>query len=177
MLPKEGIAKNDENRTKVRRWLRANSASCDGGAAHVSSSVTSPIRPLGGRGDGQCATGAGTGRRHRPREEREVESASGPAIWPSLRQAQALLNAPDIATAKGMRDHAIIVPCRSAVYYAGPRWRPPMGAVRADSRRWRRSPHAARANAGVVGVVTGRIERNSGQECLLKSITILEEHP
>ena len=29
-------------------------------------------------------------------------------IWLTLRQAQALLNAPDITTTQGLRDHAII---------------------------------------------------------------------
>src|ERR1017187_10510383 len=48
-------------------------------------------------------------------------------------------------------------PCSSAVRCAGPRWRrSPMGAVRADSRRRRRSPHGTRTRAGG-GVVTGRI--------------------
>ena len=42
------------------------------------------------------SAGAGTGRGRRPREARKVESASGLANWPTLRQAQAL--APDITT-------------------------------------------------------------------------------
>src|ERR1022692_2489268 len=59
--------------------------------------------------------------------------------WLTLRQAQALLNAPDIATTKGPRDRAIIAPCRPAAPCASARWpRAPTGAVRADSRRRRR---------------------------------------
>jgi hypothetical protein len=53
-----------------------------------------------------AAAGAGIGRRHRPREERKVESASGLANWPTLRQAQAL--APDITTTKRLHVRAIL---------------------------------------------------------------------
>jgi hypothetical protein len=80
-----------------------------------------------------------------PAGEREVESASGPAGWPTLRQALALPNAPDITTTKGLRASAIIAPCRPAAPCALPRWRrSPMGAVRADSRWRRRATHCAR---------------------------------
>jgi hypothetical protein len=91
-----------------------------------------PQPHAGGRGDGQRAAGARTGRRHRPREEREVDSASGPATGsPEDRRRRS---------------------CCSTERYAGPRWRrPPTGAVRAvhaggDDRR------TAGEYAGVVGV-------------------------
>ena len=61
----------------------------------------------GGRGDGRRAAGAGIARRHRPSEEREVIGVRS-GRWLTLRQAQALLNVPDISTTKGMRDRAII---------------------------------------------------------------------
>jgi hypothetical protein len=52
-----------------------------------------------------------------------------------------LPNAPDITTTKACAS-APSAPCRPAAPCALPRWRrSPMGAVRADSRRRRRSPH------------------------------------
>ena len=49
-----------------------------------------------GRGGGrQRAAGARTGRRHQPREERQVDGIRT-GNWLSLRQAQALLSAPDV---------------------------------------------------------------------------------
>ena len=70
----------------------------------VADSVGHP--PAGGRGDRQRPAGAGTGRGRRPREARKVESASGLANWPTLRQAQAL--APDITTTKRLHVRAIL---------------------------------------------------------------------
>jgi hypothetical protein len=73
--------------------------------------------------------------------------------WLSLKQAQALLNAPDITTTKGLRARSPSSPCCSAARYAGPRCRrSPMGAGRADSRR-RRHRRTAREYAGAVGAV------------------------
>ena len=77
--------------------------------------------------------GAGIGRRHRAREERESGIGVRSGKWLSFRHV-----------------------C-SAVRCAGPRWqRSAMGAVRADSRRRRPSPHA-RECAGAVGMVTESI--------------------
>ena len=42
--------------------------------------------------------------------------------WLSVRQAQTLLNAPDVTTTKGLRDRAILE-CSSAVACGGPKWR------------------------------------------------------
>ena len=42
--------------------------------------------------------------------------------WLTLRQAQVLLNTPDITTTKGLRDRAIIA-CCSAALCGAPRWR------------------------------------------------------
>ena len=42
-------------------------------------------------------------------------------MW--LTQARALLNAPDITTAKGLRDRAILAVLLGCVPRAGPRWR------------------------------------------------------
>jgi hypothetical protein len=73
-----------------------------------------------------AAAGAGIGRRHRPREERKVESASGLANWPTLRQAQAL--APDITTTKRLHVRAIL-----AVFLGGALRRSAVAAL-ADGR-------------------------------------------
>ena len=48
-----------------------------------------------------------TGCRHRPRKEREICWRPN-GNWLSVRQAQNLLNAPDAATLKGLRDRAIL---------------------------------------------------------------------
>ena len=82
--------------------------------------------PAGGRGDGRRAAGAGAGRRHRRSEERKVESASGLANWPTLRQAQAL--APDITTTKRLHVRAIL-----AVFLGGALRRSAVAAL-ADGR-------------------------------------------
>jgi hypothetical protein len=74
--------------------------------------------PAAGRGDGQRLLAperaAGTAR---------VKTAKSIAVcmgnWPTLRRAQALPNAPDITTLKGLRARAIIAPCRTAREYAG----------------------------------------------------------
>ena len=89
------------------------------------------------------AAGAGTGRRHRAREAREVDQ----------RQVRQAAHPPDGAGAPERAGHqttqrhtsAPSSPCCSAVHYAGPRWRPSrMGAGRADARWRRRSPHGTR---------------------------------
>ena len=74
----------------------------------------------------------------------------------SLKQAQSLPNAPGITTTKGLRDRAIFAVLPAALF-AGARWRrSPMGAVRADSRRRRRSPHGTRMRRSC-RIVTRRI--------------------
>src|ERR1017187_6595974 len=89
--------------------------------------------------DGRLAPGLAAGIA-RVKSAKSIGVRSGK--WLTLRQAQALLNAPDIATTKGPRDRAIIAPCRPAAPCALPRWRrSPMGAVRADSRWRRRATH------------------------------------
>src|ERR1019366_8164832 len=71
-------------------------------------------------------------------DRRQVRQVAHPSA------GTALLNAPDIATTQGLRE-AIILAVLSAVRRAGPKWRrSPMGAVRADSQRRRRSPHCTR---------------------------------
>jgi hypothetical protein len=57
---------------------------------------------------------------------------------------------------------------------AGPRWRrPPMGAVRADTRRRRRSPHGARMRRSRLALHYGvredlpAVVGNVGSECIL----------
>jgi hypothetical protein len=69
----------------------------------------------------------------------------GSGVWLTLRQAQALLNAPDITKTKGLRASAIIAPCRPAAPCALPHWwRPTMGAFQEHSRGRRRSPRGTR---------------------------------
>lgn len=65
--------------------------------------------------------------------------------WLSLRQAQALLNAPDITTNKGLRDRAIIAVLLGCALRRSEVAALTDGrALRADSRWRRRSPRAAR---------------------------------
>ena len=124
-----------------RRWR--NGTRCTGffRIVGVCWPITSAIRTPGGRSRRQPAAGAGTGRRHRAREEREVRigvRSGEPAHSPPR---PVLPNAPDITTTKACAS-APSAPCRPAAPCALPRWRrSPMGAVRADSRRRRRSPH------------------------------------
>jgi len=67
------------------------------------------------------------------------------ATWRTRRQALALLNVPDIATAKGLRAAPSSRRAARRLRCAGPRWRRlPMGAFRADSRWRRRPPHGTR---------------------------------
>jgi len=83
------------------------------------------------------------GRRHRPREEREIHRRQVRQLA-HIPAGPVALNAPDITTTERLRD-SIIAPCCFVVRYAGLRWRhSPTGAVRADSRRRRRATHCAR---------------------------------
>ena len=71
--------------------------------------------------------------------------------WLSLKQAQALLNVPDITTTKGLRARAIIAVLLGGALRRCAARRSPMGAVRADSCR-RQGRRTAREHAGGVGV-------------------------
>ena len=121
-----------------RRWR--NGTRCTGffRIVGVCWPITSAIRTPGGRSRRQPAAGAGTGRRHRAREEREVRigvRSGEPAHSPPR---PVLPNAPDITTTKACAS-APSAPCRPAAPCASARWpRAPTGAVRADSRRRRR---------------------------------------
>jgi hypothetical protein len=93
-----------------------------------------------------------TGRRHRARGEREVESACAPGNWLSLKQAQALPNAPDITTPRAARPRhprraarLCATPVRGGAAHRWARFR----RIHAggDGRRW------AREYAGAVGMV------------------------
>ena len=64
--------------------------------------------------------------------------------WPTLRHANASPNAPDIATAQGLRDRAIIAVLLGRVLRRPAVAAVTMGAVRADSRRRRWSAHSTR---------------------------------
>jgi hypothetical protein len=130
-------AQNEPERTRG-----AVSRRCCDGTLRVCDSDGHP--PAGRRGDGQRTAGAGTGRRHQARKEREGESASGPATGaPSGRRShRERAGHHDHPGPARQRHHRAV---RSAVRYAGARWRrSPMGAVRADLRRRRRAPHGAR---------------------------------
>ena len=59
----------------------------------------------------------------------------GSGVWLTLRQAQALLNAPDITKTKGLRASAIIAPCRPAAPCARGTHRPPACSRRAGGKR------------------------------------------
>ena len=140
-----------------RRWR--NGTRCTGffRIVGVCWPITSAIRTPGGRSRRQPAAGAGTGRRHRAREEREVRigvRSGEPAHSPPR---PVLPNAPDITTTKACAS-APSAPCRPAAPCALPRWRrahrwAPFGRIHGggDGRR------TARGYVGAVGVATGRI--------------------
>jgi len=76
-------------------------------APHVNTRTRHASHPYaGGRGDEQRAAGAGTRRRHRPRQERGPSGFARQLAHPPACTGT-LLNAPDITTA-GLRDRAIL---------------------------------------------------------------------
>src|ERR1039458_933873 len=89
----------------ARRHSRSGAVIASSNVGFAADSVSDPH--AGGRRDGQRAAApepaAGIAR---------VKSAKSMGVrsgkWLTLRQAQALLNAPDITTTQGLRDHAII---------------------------------------------------------------------
>ena len=93
----------------------------------VADSVSHPH--AGGRRDGQRAAGAGTGRRHRPREEREVD---GRQVW-QVAHPPPSPGAPERAGYhhhQGLRDRASI----AGLLGCGPKARSPMGHSKACFR-------------------------------------------
>jgi hypothetical protein len=67
---------------------------------------------------------AGIGGQHPTREERQIHRrAERIGNWLSLKRAEGLVSAPDIATLKELRD-APSLRCSSVVHYAGPKSQP-----------------------------------------------------
>src|ERR1039458_8710174 len=72
----------------------------------------------------------------------------GRGNWLSIKQAQSLPNAPDITTTKRLRARATSPRFASSALMAlGGK----MGALRADSRRWRRAPDGTRTRWSLDG--------------------------